>query len=213
MKSVASVAVLAGVSAALVLPGQDSALALAAPDAGIAQARVTGGAAEGTASRGSERVSVVAPAVTGVGRDAIGVAGLKAVISPELAALDPELVGQVGFSTTAFLAQGRAKGLVPNAQRAYSAVRSAFGITTIGGLRPGDPLDHGTGHAIDVMITSQAQGDAVAAFVLEHAAELNVKYVIWRQRSWKPERGAWRLMEDRGSITQNHFDHVHVSVR
>lgn len=26
-----------------------------------------------------------------------------------------------------------------------------------------------------------------------------------------PQQG-WKLMEDRGSITQNHFDHVHISV-
>ena len=52
----------------------------------------------------------------------------------------------------------------------------------------------------------------MAAFVLAHAEELNIKYVIWQQRSWKPERGTWRLMADRGSPTQNHMDHVHISV-
>jgi hypothetical protein len=33
--------------------------------------------------------------------------------------------------------------------------------------------------------------------------------VIWRQRI--NSGTGWRAMEDRGSITQNHYDHVHVS--
>ena len=60
------------------------------------------------------------------------------------------------------------------------------------------------------MISGQSQGDAVAAFVQAHAGELNVKYVIWRQRYWEPG-GSWELMEDRGSPTANHMDHVHVT--
>ena len=48
-----------------------------------------------------------------------------------------------------------------------------------------------------------------------NAAKYKVSYIIWRQQIWNapyPERG-WRAMEDRGSVTQNHYDHVHVSVR
>jgi hypothetical protein len=37
--------------------------------------------------------------------------------------------------------------------------------------------------------------------------------VIWRQRIYDMRgSGGWRQMEDRGSVTQNHYDHVHVSV-
>ncbi|MBT9255072.1 hypothetical protein KMZ32_08215 [Phycicoccus sp. MAQZ13P-2] len=60
-------------------------------------------------------------------------------------------------------------------------------------------------------MTSGAQGDAIAAYVQAHVSEFNVKYLIWQQRYWAPGEG-WRLMEDRGSPTQNHFDHVHVTV-
>ena len=38
--------------------------------------------------------------------------------------------------------------------------------------------------------------------------------LIYRQSIWNaayPDRG-WRAMEDRGSSTANHYDHVHVSV-
>ncbi|MGL5866083.1 MAG: M23 family metallopeptidase, partial [Dermatophilaceae bacterium] len=48
----------------------------------------------------------------------------------------------------------------------------------------------------------------------DNAADLGVKYVIWRQRIWSVERAdeGWRPMADRGSVTENHFDHLHVSL-
>ena len=74
-------------------------------------------------------------------------------------------------------------------------------------------MDHGTGHAVDVMVGSNsALGDAVAAYVLANRGAFNVKYIIWKQRIWLPELGYWRPMSDRGSITANHYDHVHISV-
>ena len=114
-------------------------------------------------------------------------------------------------STSAFAAAAARIGLRGYARDVYSAVRTTFGITNIGGYRAGDPRDHGTGHAVDVMITSRGQGDEVAAFVMAHASEFHVKYIIWRQRIWFPG-GSWKAMADRGGITANHYDHVHVSV-
>ncbi|MCW4352211.1 hypothetical protein ONR57_02730 [Hoyosella sp. YIM 151337] len=101
-------------------------------------------------------------------------------------------------------------GLTPNAARAYLAICALFpDVTAFGGLRHGDWGDHGTGHAIDAMITSNV-GDAIAEFALSQAAHFGVKYVIWRQRIRYPG-GGWQPMEDRGSVTENHFDHVHIS--
>ena len=38
-------------------------------------------------------------------------------------------------------------------------------------------------------------------------------YIIWRQRYYDIRTGAgWRMMADRGGVTANHYDHVHVSV-
>jgi len=92
----------------------------------------------------------------------------------------------------------------------------------IGCSRPGDPQDHGTGTACDFMESSggkmpsasaKAHGDSVAQYVISNASRLGIKYVIWRQRIYDMRgSGAWKPMEDRGSITANHFDHVHVSV-
>jgi hypothetical protein len=93
---------------------------------------------------------------------------------------------------------------------------------TIGCSRPGDPQDHGSGRACDFMestggkmpsASAKAHGDRVAQFVIDNASRLGIKYVIWRQRIYDMRgSGGWRAMEDRGSVTQNHYDHVHVSV-
>jgi hypothetical protein len=85
------------------------------------------------------------------------------------------------------------------------------GVTSFGGFRAGD-MDHGSGNAVDAMVSSRGAGDSVASYVIAHAAELNVKYVIWYQRIWYPSSGTWKPMGDRGGPTANHMDHVHVSV-
>lgn len=55
-------------------------------------------------------------------------------------------------------------------------------------------------------------GDQIAAFALAHLEEFGIDYVIWRQHIYNPDIAEyWRLMEDRGGVTNNHFDHVHVS--
>jgi hypothetical protein len=107
----------------------------------------------------------------------------------------------------------RELGLTQPGLVVLNAIRDHFPqIHSFGGYRPGD-MDHGSGNAVDTMVSSRSQGDAVAAYVMAHAAELDVKYVIWRQRIWYPSSGTWRGMADRGSVTANHYDHVHVSVR
>ena len=102
-------------------------------------------------------------------------------------------------------------GMTPNAIAVINAVKAEFpGSGPFGGYRPGDPLDHGTGHAVDIMCGT-TEGNEIAAFLQANAGELNIKYLIWRQRIWYPG-GSWQGMEDRGSATANHYDHVHVSV-
>lgn len=56
-----------------------------------------------------------------------------------------------------------------------------------------------------------AFGDEVAEYALANQAKFRIEYVIYRQRIHFGE--GWEAMEDRGSITQNHFDHVHVSFK
>lgn len=85
-------------------------------------------------------------------------------------------------------------------------------ITVYGALRGGGG-DHGSGRAVDIMV-SGARGWEVANFVRENYVALGVSYVIYSQSIWSVERGGegWRGMSSRGSATANHYDHVHVSV-
>lgn len=99
----------------------------------------------------------------------------------------------------------------PWPRQVRTMVSQRFGVTNIGGFRPGDPRDHGKGLALDVMVpVSSALGDSIANWAIANSGDLNIKYVIWKQKIWMPGR-SWKGMEDRGSITANHFDHVHLS--
>ena len=106
-------------------------------------------------------------------------------------------------------------GLTANAVAVHRAVCAAFpAVTSYGGLRPGDTGEHGTGHALDIMISDSSTGDQIAEWARAHASELGISEVIWSQQIWTVERSSegWRWMEDRGSVTANHYDHVHVTV-
>ena len=95
-----------------------------------------------------------------------------------------------------------------------------FGIKTVGGYRDGDtdPVGHTAGLALDFMINDiangRAVGDRLARYARAHHAELGVQYVVWRQHIWNIARDdeGWRAMPDRGNPTDNHMDHVHVSL-
>lgn len=115
-----------------------------------------------------------------------------------------------GVGSGAYVGWCSSKGLGRSASTVCSAVRSNFGITNIGGFRAGAG-DHGTGKAVDVMVAGST-GDAVAQWAINNMSRLNVSYVIWKQRIWLSGASSWRSMEDRGSVTANHYDHVHISV-
>ena len=103
-------------------------------------------------------------------------------------------------------------GVVSQAMVVFEAVCSNFpSITTYGGWR--NDGEHSDGKAIDVMV-SGAEGWQVAEFLRAHAAEFNLYDIIYSQKIFTQERAAegWRYMEDRGSTTANHYDHVHVAV-
>ena len=102
--------------------------------------------------------------------------------------------------------------------RVARAVHAVFPqITRIGGYRPTDSVpDHPSGRAADITIPDHtsgegiALGDAVVDYLLSHADELNIEYLIWRQ-TYIPAHGERSRMEDRGGDTANHYDHVHVT--
>lgn len=114
------------------------------------------------------------------------------------------------------------KGLTPAAldvlrcgAEAEPAVTTMYGV----GERP-IADDHPAGRAVDFMIPDytstqgNAQGWKLAKWMRANAEQLDIEYVIFDQKIWHRSRDAqgWRPMEDRGSRTANHEDHVHVSV-
>jgi uncharacterized protein YbdZ (MbtH family) len=49
----------------------------------------------------------------------------------------------------------------------------------------------------------------LADYCAANLRNLGLKYVIWKQRI--NSGSGWRAMGDRGSLTQNHYDHVHIT--
>lgn len=87
-------------------------------------------------------------------------------------------------------------------------------LITMGGTRSSavDMHGHPSGNAIDYMVMGDgALGDAIVSYQIAHWDELGVDYIIYRQRILQDPGGSWRKMEDRGSPTQNHMDHVHTN--
>jgi hypothetical protein len=111
--------------------------------------------------------------------------------------------GDCGISTSGL---GAVK---PHVRAAAQFLGCRFGEPTMFGVagRAGTS-DHPSGRAVDFMV-DRATGDALAVCALNNRAALGVSYVIWRQRI--NFGSGWQMMEDRGGVTANHFDHVHVS--
>lgn len=89
----------------------------------------------------------------------------------------------------------------------------------VGCFRPSND-DHGTGHACDFMMSAngaapsaenQALGQAISDYGIANADRLGIKYIIWEQHIWQSTSRQWTFMNDRGDLTQNHYDHVHIS--
>ncbi|GII55675.1 hypothetical protein Pth03_40640 [Planotetraspora thailandica] len=118
---------------------------------------------------------------------------------------------------------GSSSGLTSRMINVRAAIMAVFPMPfSVGCLRVGDPGEHGKGRACDFMMSSggrmpdavaQERGDAVAQWCIDNAGKYGIMYVIWRQRIYDMRTGGgWQPMEDRGGITANHYDHVHVSV-
>lgn len=103
------------------------------------------------------------------------------------------------------------RGTKTHVRRIGNFIASMFGVDTAYGL--GGPPEHSTGRAIDYMVgtgSGQRRGDGIAAYYLKHQKALGLRWLIWRQQIYNVAKKNWRMMEDRGNPTQNHFDHPHV---
>ena len=117
------------------------------------------------------------------------------------------------------VAKSENAGLQPQTAAFKEEIANLFGITSFSGYRPGDSGDHGKGLAIDFMVPEGSElGDKIAEYAIQNMASRGISYIIWKQRFYAPfdskygPANTWNQMPDRGSVTENHYDHVHVSM-
>ncbi|MER6947145.1 hypothetical protein ABT294_24225 [Nonomuraea sp. NPDC000554] len=118
---------------------------------------------------------------------------------------------------------GGSEGLTPRMIAVRAEIMGKFPMLYgVGCLRAGDPGEHGKGRACDFMMSRGGtmatgadadRGDALAEWLIQNGARIGVMYIIWKQRYYDIRSGGgWDPMSDRGGVTANHYDHVHVSV-
>ncbi|RSN09534.1 hypothetical protein DMB42_19805 [Nonomuraea sp. WAC 01424] len=110
--------------------------------------------------------------------------------------------------------------ITPRTRLMRAQVQKNFSLPhEVGCFRSGSSGEHPLGRACDFMMstggtipnaTNNALGDRLADWALKNKAKLGIKYVIWKQRI--NQGSGWRAMSDRGSVTENHYDHVHISM-
>ena len=114
--------------------------------------------------------------------------------------------------------------ITPRMREVRDEIDQRFGpVPDIGCYRPGNDGEHPLGRACDFMLSSGGvmpdassiqKGYDIAAWAQANASRLGIMYIIYRQRIWdiRMASSGWVPMPDRGSITANHYDHVHISV-
>ena len=128
----------------------------------------------------------------------------------------PAVTESSGFSTASCAkASGLERNLTDRTAKVLRAVCAEFPrVSSYGGYRPGSGSYHGSGRAIDVMVSGD-YGRQIAKWARTNAGALGIVEVIYEQKIWTAQRSGdgWRPMSNRGSASANHSDHVHISVR
>ena len=97
----------------------------------------------------------------------------------------------------------------PHVRPVIQEITERFDVPTVYTRADHSPTQ---GRAADFMVyDDRAKGDAVAQYVIDNATRFRVEYLIWQQQIYMISSGSWQPMEDRGSPTANHMDHVHVA--
>lgn len=187
-------------------------------------------ATEATEATTSAETSVAAASVTETPADTRGTSATESTTNSDTTTLTYQAEQSQAPSRTysapaapdyAGLAVAKSEnaGLQPQTAAFKEEIANLFGITSFSGYRPGDSGDHGKGLAIDFMVpVSSALGDQIAEYAVQNMASRGINYIIWKQRFYAPYDSkygpayTWNPMPDRGSVTENHYDHVHVSM-
>ena len=168
-----------------------------------------------TSEAASEAPAVTSEAASDAPESSEAPASVAPVATSEAAPDAPEAPAKQPAATNTLPTN---PNLQPQAEAFRQDVAAKFGLTNIGGYREGDPQDHGKGRAVDVMVPVGSEvGNQVAQYAVDNIANAGISYVIYRQHFYAPvdniygPANTWNQMSDRGSITENHYDHVHVS--
>ena len=105
----------------------------------------------------------------------------------------------------------RLAGTLDHVARSGHHLAGRFGVS-VGSILGRAPRSgrsfHPGGRALDFMVDRET-GDRLAEYALRNRDELGIIQVIWRQRI--NYGTGWTRMDDRGSSTANHMNHVHLS--
>ncbi|MFI6601642.1 coiled-coil domain-containing protein [Nonomuraea sp. NPDC050536] len=155
-----------------------------------------------------------------VGKEKDQAEGLIKDIQQRLQNLIPYGPGRKSDGSWAPELPGGSDNITPRMRTIRGLIEKNFKLPfDVGCFRSGGGGEHPLGRACDFMMSSggtmpgaanNTLGDQIAAWALKNQDKLGVKYVIWKQRI--NMGSGWRAMEDRGSITENHYDHVHISM-
>jgi hypothetical protein len=121
-----------------------------------------------------------------------------------------------------------ATGLTPRAEQLRAAMTEVFGEQSLGGFAPGGvdqghgaDSTHYDGRAIDIFFRpvteeNRRQGWILAHWLVAHAEDLDIQYVIFDDLFWsaRSSRGQWRDYDapEPGNEILRHLDHIHVDV-
>lgn len=121
-----------------------------------------------------------------------------------------------------------ATGLTSRAEQVRTAMTEVFGAQRLGGFAPGGvgqghgaDSTHYDGRAIDVFFRpvieeNRRQGWMLAHWLVAHAEDLDIQYVIFDDRFWSAHlsRAQWHDYEapEPANEILRHLDHVHVDV-
>lgn len=183
--------------------------------------------------RDEAKLATTAVALSARGVEAPDTSGLDEAVLQRLAAGPP---GDAGASLTCRGSvdsdlqeqQLTATGLTPRAERLREAMAEVFGAQSLGGFAPGGvdqghgaESTHYDGRAIDIFFRpvteeNRREGWLLAHWLVAHAEDLDVQYVIFDDRFWSvhSSRGQWQDYDapEPGNEILRHLDHVHVDV-
>lgn len=111
-------------------------------------------------------------------------------------------------------ANGANGGMTPRAAWLRDLIKSRYGMSCTSYATSDRSSEHYTGNALDCWGTL-AQRRQLAQWTADHAATLEVYYVIHETKIWSLPRKSegWRAMKKTGDPTADHLDHVHISLQ